>query len=132
MPRSGQPGRPSFSRQLARRTSPRLETMETRQLLSTIGPTTVIKPNFTLLPQSASSGDSVGSNGVSNPTPVSSALTPALIDVAYGINRAWTSGKGQTIAIVDAYNDPKIAADLAVFDAMYKLPAAQLTVENQY
>jgi subtilase family serine protease len=33
------------------------------------------------------------------------------------------TGYGQTIAVVAAYNDPTIAADLATFDSMYGLPA---------
>lgn len=33
-----------------------------------------------------------------------------------------TNGKGQTIAIVDAYNDPNIEADLGVYDTHYGLP----------
>jgi subtilase family serine protease len=43
---------------------------------------------------------------------------------------------GQTIAIVDAYNDPTVESDLAVYDAQYGLPACTrangcLTVVNQ-
>ena len=42
------------------------------------------------------------------------------------------NGAGQTIAIVDAYNDPNIASDLAAFDTQFKLPApASLSVLNQ-
>ena len=44
------------------------------------------------------------------------------------ISRARTAltpvgGSGQTVAIVDAYNDPKIEKDLGTFDAQYGLPA---------
>lgn len=106
--------------------------MEARQLLSTVGPSTTITPNLQVLAASPNTSPSEISAAVTNPTPYSSALTPALIDVAYNINRAWTSGKGQTVAIVDAYNDPNIASDLATFDNTYKLPTASLTVENQY
>jgi hypothetical protein len=38
-----------------------------------------------------------------------------------------TCGSGQTIAIVDAYDDPNIASDLAAFDTQFGLPAASLT-----
>jgi hypothetical protein len=34
-----------------------------------------------------------------------------------------TGGAGQKVAIVDAYNDPNIASDLATFDTNYGLPA---------
>ena len=72
-------------------------------------------------------------------TPVDGALTPAETQLAYGFSTATFSsgtvaanGAGQTIAIVDAYNDPNIAADLKVFDAEYGLAApASLKVVNQ-
>jgi hypothetical protein len=38
-------------------------------------------------------------------------------------------GAGQTIAIVDAFDHPTIAASLATFDAQFGLPAADLTVQ---
>jgi len=43
-------------------------------------------------------------------------LTPADITSVYGLSG---TGSGQTVAIVDAYNDPKIDADLQTFDACY-------------
>jgi PKD repeat protein len=46
-------------------------------------------------------------------------LTPALLASAYGYDPA--GGAGQTVAIVDAYDDPKIEADLAIFDSRYGL-----------
>ena len=60
--------------------------------------------------------------------PVSAPYSPAEIRQAYGFNQLGQDGTGQTIAIVDAYNDPNIANDLAVFDAQYNLPAANLVV----
>ena len=67
----------------------------------------------------------------------STALTPQEIQSAYGINQISFSGdvtgngKGQTIAIVDAYNDPNIASDLAAFDKNYNLPAPpSFSVDN--
>ncbi len=55
-------------------------------------------------------------------------LTPAQVQTAYGLGGLTfgglaANGAGQTIAIVDAYNDPNIQAELAVFDATYNLPA---------
>jgi PKD repeat protein len=49
-------------------------------------------------------------------------LTPAELASAYGYSPA-AGGSGQTIAIVDAYDDPSIASDLAVFDADYGIAA---------
>jgi PKD repeat protein len=49
-------------------------------------------------------------------------LTPAELASAYGYEPQ-TGGSGQTIGIVDAYDDPNIESDLATFDTHYKLPA---------
>jgi subtilase family serine protease len=63
--------------------------------------------------------------------------TPAEIRTAYGFNNVsfgstTANGAGQTIAIVDAYNDPNIASDLATFDAQFGIAApASLKVVNQ-
>ncbi len=46
------------------------------------------------------------------------------LDAVYG--QGYT-GKGQTIAIVDAYGSPTINADLATFNSIYHLPAANST-----
>jgi subtilase family serine protease len=50
-------------------------------------------------------------------------LSPAKIKAAYSFPTSLTAGAGKTIAIVDAYNDPTIESDLAVFDSQYGLPA---------
>ena len=63
--------------------------------------------------------------------------TPAEIRTAYGFNNVsfgstTANGAGQTIAIVDAYNDPNIASDLATFDAEFGIAAPpSLKVVNQ-
>jgi subtilase family serine protease len=49
-------------------------------------------------------------------------ITPAQISVFYGFP-ASQQGKGETIAIVDAYDDPNIEADLGVFSTQFNLPA---------
>ena len=97
-----------------------LESLETRQLLST---------------------GSIGSNQIvvqpsvaANPTPLISSLypsglSPSEVRQAYGVNQVtFESGKiagngsGQTIAIIEAYNDPTISSDLKQFDREYGLP----------
>lgn len=50
-------------------------------------------------------------------------LSPATILSVYGFSNSPTAGAGQTIAIVDAYDDPKIESDLGVFSTHYGLPA---------
>jgi subtilase family serine protease len=47
-------------------------------------------------------------------------LTPSDLATAYGFSSTAT-GTGQTVAIVDAYNDPTIEADLQTFDTQYGL-----------
>ena len=48
-------------------------------------------------------------------------LTPKDLQHAYNLPSA-TAGKGQTIAIVDSYNDPNAESDLAVYRATFGLP----------
>ncbi len=63
-----------------------------------------------------------------------SGTTPAVMQTAYGITTSTGAdlltfgavagnGAGQTIAIVDAYNQPNIVNDLANFDSTFHLPA---------
>ena len=55
--------------------------------------------------------------------------TPGQISQAYGFNQIASAvteailgnGAGQTIAIVDAYNDPNIGSDLQAFNAQFGL-----------
>jgi hypothetical protein len=126
--------RPSVDpRRLNRRGArPLVETMESRPLLSTTGAGEIMAPALSaIMPDRGGFGTSGGSGGITNPTPASSAITPAELSKAYSLSQSSTSGSGTTIAIVDAYNDPNIQADLATFDATYSLPTANLTVENQ-
>jgi subtilase family serine protease len=64
-------------------------------------------------------------------------LSPAQIERAYALGGQTFGGRavdgaGQTIAIVDAYNDPNLAAELSTFDATFNLPAPpSLTVLGQ-
>jgi len=93
------------------------EPLESRRLLSSVYDVfmhsdAVIKPD-------ATSGSVLG-------------YTPAQIRHAYQFDQVSLNGAGQTIAIVDAYNDPNIAADLSVFDSQFGLSAPpSLSVVNQ-
>ena len=94
--------------------SPVLEECELRLLLSSLPSAT---PDFIVY----------SSGGVSTyATPFG--LTPAQIQQAYGMNdiqfgSITGDGTGQTIAIVNAYDDPNIEADLETFDTQFGLPA---------
>jgi subtilase family serine protease len=61
-------------------------------------------------------------NGI---TPLASSpggLNPADLQAAYGLPSS-TGGSGQTIAIVDAYDDPNAESDLAVYRAQFGMTA---------
>jgi subtilase family serine protease len=93
--------------------------LEARTMLSTVGsvPTDPI-------------AQPAGQFGPYN-TPAPTGLSPSQIIAAYGFNKIpsfsksynTTAGAGETIAIVDAFNDPNIASDLAAFSSTYGLPA---------
>jgi hypothetical protein len=99
-----------------------LEALEPRILFSTAaGPTLHSDLEFDSNRASTRSADVQG-------------YTPTQIQTAYGFNQisvGAAAGAGQTIAIVDAFNDPHIAADLAVFDSQFSLPPGNLDVVNQ-
>ncbi|MBR7837659.1 S53 family peptidase [Actinospica durhamensis] len=59
-------------------------------------------------------------NATANATP--SGYGPSSIQSAYALPSS-TAGSGETVAIVDAYNDPNAAADLAVYRSEFGLSA---------
>ena len=79
-------------------------------------------------------GTAVGTTPTPTPTPppvvgppVSGPYNPTQIRHAYGIDSLAQNGAGQTIAIIDAYDDPTIAGDLAAFNARFGLPTSGFT-----
>ncbi len=70
--------------------------------------------------------------GLARPAAVSSVASgpaggysPGQLAAAYGVNPA--AATSQTVAIVDAFQDPSVTADLDAFDAQYGLPAETST-----
>ena len=61
----------------------------------------------------------VRGNATTSPT----GLTPSQVRHAYGFDLISNLGAGQTIGIVDAYDDPNIESDLGVFSSKFSLPA---------
>ena len=119
------PPRPRRSRRY-RRAALLCESLETRQLLSST-PSTFTSNAATaqaLLQVLPMAGQAT------------SGYSPQQIDLAYGIggisfSGVAANGAGQTIAIVDAYNDPDIKSDLAAFDSHYGISAPpSFTVDN--
>jgi len=67
-------------------------------------------------------------NHPASSTPSANWLTPSQMTNLYGVNLVefgtiQGTGAGQTIAIIDAYNNPGAAADLTQFDNFFSLPA---------
>jgi subtilase family serine protease len=90
-----------------------LEELETRTLLSAAGLSVpYAAPQFTLTPLAVAA---------------SAPYTPTQIRQAYGFNKLSYDGTGETIAIVDAYDDPKIQADLHTFDSAFRLADPSFT-----
>jgi subtilase family serine protease len=66
------------------------------------------------------------------PTQTPGSYGPSDLQSAYGLTAAATSrGSGETVAVVDAYDDPDAASDLAAYRSNYGLPAANFTVYNE-
>ena len=111
----------SYSRHFS---NTQIEGLESRTLLS----------GSTLYPDIVYAATSAATNAAGT----IAGFTPAQIKKAYGFDKinlsggAPADGAGQTIAIIDAYNDPNIAADLSVFDSQFGLQApGSLKVVNQ-
>ncbi|MFZ2052470.1 MAG: PKD domain-containing protein [Solirubrobacteraceae bacterium] len=80
-----------------------------------------------LAPSGASPAAQRGVTEVKTPT----GLSPSTVKSIYGYSASTAAGTGQTIAIVDAYNDPDAASNLETFSRQYGLPAASFTQVNQ-
>jgi hypothetical protein len=69
--------------------------------------------------------------------PAPSGFSPSTVASAYGFSAiklpggSTADGNGQTIAIVDAYDDPNIGSDLKAFDQQFSLPDPTFTKLNQ-
>ena len=108
--RERQASRPARART---RSSPRCDYLEPRCLLSTAAPENL-------------------SNIMATPSAV--LYAPGQIRTAYRVNSlpSQYQGAGETIAIVDAYSDPKIVSDLATADVYASIPAPpSFTIINQ-
>ncbi len=66
--------------------------------------------------------------GAQNKKPYEGFLTPQRLHSAYELPTETAAGSTQTIALVDAFNDPTVEADLAVYDRQFGLP--ECTIAN--
>jgi hypothetical protein len=71
----------------------------------------------------------VAPNGI-HPFAGTGPYSPTQIRHAYGFDQITNKGAGQTIYIVDAYNDPNISNDLQTFDTQWGLQNPNLTVHK--
>ena len=65
------------------------------------------------------------------PAPNGVAYTPSELQKAYSFNTADT-GRGETIAIIDAYGSPSLSSDLACFDSTFGLSAPTLKIVTPF
>jgi subtilase family serine protease len=104
-----------------------VEALEARQMLSALA---AFQPAIVVMGRVAAPG--LTPHAASPATQASAPYTPAQIATAYGVNRisfgnVVGNGAGQTIAIVDAYNDPNIVSDTATFNSQFNLPQFNVT-----
>ena len=104
--------RPTFATR--RKFCGRFETLEVRQVLSVLsGPE--VSPNLLMIPAATNAAGGIVARG----------NAPAYGFNNISFNGVAGDGRGQTIAIVDAYNDPNILSDLAKFDGSSAFFAAE-------
>ena len=72
----------------------------------------------------------VGKGGFASTTP--KGLSPVNLRQAYGLDLLSNQGAGQTIAIVDAYDDPNIASDLNTFKTTFGIASASCNFRKIY
>ena len=116
--------RPARTDRTVRRPSgPLIEPVESRTLMSTSA-SPVLRPDVVYDRPAAATVSAADTTYTA-----ADGYTPAQIRAAYGFDGltfgsgVTADGTGQTIAIVDAYNDPNIRTDLAAFDAQFGIPA---------
>ncbi|HVC97438.1 MAG TPA: Ig-like domain repeat protein, partial [Pirellulales bacterium] len=82
----------------------------------------------------ALSGSAVFNDVAAQPSAGSGAtvFTPDQIRTAYGLDNVSSDGAGQTIAIVDAYDDPAIFDALDTFDSQFGLSGSGPNLNQQY
>jgi hypothetical protein len=103
-----------------------LSTSGNGQIGSTSNPLSIVVDTLT------ASGNAVADGLTLNAPTGTVAYTPAQIRAAYGISALSLDGTGQTIAIVDAYDDPNIFQSVDAFDTQFGLTAAGPTLYAQY
>jgi len=76
-----------------------------------------------LVPASAQTDAQAARSGVTYKEPFPGFLTPEALHAAYSLPAETSSSTLQTIAVIDAFDDPTAEADLGVYDSEFHLPA---------
>ncbi len=108
-----------LSSETSRGTSP-IEPLETRRLLSAAA---TVQTDLTYYRNLVSAAAS--SSTVQGYTPAQIAHAYGFDQISFGSGTVKGDGTGQTIAIIDAFNDPNIVSDLGVFDQQFSLSSTQ-------
>ena len=80
-------------------------------------PVSFMRPHYSIYSPDVTSATSAPG------APPTTAFSPSQVRHAYGFDQVTNQGAGQTIGIVDAYDDANVASDLGVFSAQFGLPA---------
>ena len=96
------------------------------QVGSTSNPISMVVDTLTL------SGAAIADGLTLTPAAGTVAFTPAQIRAAYGLSNLALDGTGQTIAIVDAYDDPAIYQAVDDFDSQFGLTTSGPDLYSQY
>jgi subtilase family serine protease len=89
-------------------------------------PTRVSHPRGPVAMPTATARPFAAPGAIPAATAAAAPYTPSQVRHAYGFDQLSQDGTGQTIAVVDAYDDPTIASDLDHFSQQFGLPAANL------
>lgn len=104
-----------------------IEQLERRALLSAVASVPTAHPTVEFLKSAANPHATPAASGPISPSQMQTAYGFNLVSLSNGAN-----GTGQTIAIVDAFDDPTVQNDLKAFDSAYGLAnPPSLTVMSQ-
>ncbi|MEI8195064.1 MAG: S53 family peptidase [Phycisphaerae bacterium] len=81
------------------------------------------QPNYIATPLITGSPNNISTPGVPPYTPTEISHAYGFDKVKFNLGTVTGDGTGQTIAIVDAYDNPNIVSDLAIFNSTFGLPA---------
>ena len=121
------PDKPTLDRSSTAGKGQAVETLDRRCLLSA---TPIMQPDLVYF-RGAAAPSATTSSSVQGYSPAQTSHAYGFDKISFDNGTVTGNGAGQTIAIIDAYNDPNITTDLGVFDSQFSLSAALLKIVNQ-